>query len=736
MHRIIKISFPVLAVLACVYGAVAEPSEKRMALVIGNASYQAKSLATPINDAALIAQTLQAAGFDVMGARDLDEGSLRSAFREFVDGLSRAGPDTVAVVYFSGYALQLEGENYLLPVDANITHDSDVPPRTVRLSDFTRPMAALQLKAAFVILDAARASPFALSGSPLAGGLAWVEPEPNMLVAFNATPGTAAPNERDGYGQYARALAEMIREGGLTSKQLFDRVRLRVNDLSKGAQVPWDASKIEAKFVFFERGSAAPAQADAPERTAWMRTQPMRSLGASDAYITALLRDTFDGYGDFLADYGGDPMAKRIRAILAARREAITWRRTYQDGSPEAYWTYLKRYPRGPHIADAHRLLVRLGAAIEPPPNFKMLVYDVPVPAPDELEYIERPVLVFDDPEFEFAPPKPPSRQFLERPPPEFRELAPPSVSHGVHGLPVPVFTPLPTDVNVPANVVAPPNPFIFDNIHDAAVVDGTSTTSSVTATTKSDSQVALSLQASPMDGGASNDASGLPTLIAPDAALLNLHKPPPPATNPRTGDKIETPLNQPSTAPSPSDVSAIPPIAPLEPRATDDQMPPIDDQRPATTAMVAPPAADDYRPPLRGTLSSQIISNIPLPSPRPTAIGRRATNIAPANPLAAMVLPLAAGNTPLPAARPLVSPSSNVPLPIPRVPIAPATGNPLRSSAIAMPRSGQPPVSAVNQPSSPPTASAPAGSRVANHLPLNPQAKTCPLVNGRRICN
>jgi hypothetical protein len=182
--------------------------------------------------------------------------------------------------------------------------------------------------------------------------------------------------------------------------------------------------------------------------------------------------------------------------------------------------------------------------------------------------------------------------------------------------------------------------------------------------------------------------------------------------------------------------------MATLEPRATDDQMLPIDDQ-PPPLAMLAPPAADDY--PLRGTLSLQIISNIPLPTPRPTAIGRRTTNIPPPNPRAALLWPQTAEDIPLPAPRPitLAPPSSKVPLPIPRATIVPAIGKPLRSSAIAMPQSGEvhqsepPSVPAVNQPSSPPTASAQADSRIPNQRsPLNPQAKTCLLVNGRQICN
>ena len=198
MRNILRLTLAGLALLALASAAPAgaAPTEKRLALVIGNAAYQTGALATPANDAGLIAQTLQAAGFDVVGARDLDEDSLRHAFRDFVDHVSKAGPDTVVAIYFAGYGLQLAGENYLVPIDATIAHDSDVPVRALRLSDYTHALAGLHLKAAIVVLDAARANPFSLSGPGLAGGLALVEPEPGMLIAFNAAPGTVAPEGR------------------------------------------------------------------------------------------------------------------------------------------------------------------------------------------------------------------------------------------------------------------------------------------------------------------------------------------------------------------------------------------------------------------------------------------------------------------------------------------------------------------------------------------------------------
>jgi len=232
----ILVLFAVAVFLAC--AATAQQTEKRIALVVGNAAYQAEALPTAANDAGLIAQTLQAAGFDVVGARDLDQDALRRSFRDFLDKATGSGPDTVAFIYFAGYGLQLEGENYLVPIDARIARDTDVAASALRASDYLRPLAALKLKTSIVVFDAARPSPFARSGPPLAGGLALVEPESGLLLAYNAAPGTVAPEGSGPYGAYAQALAEMMRDGGLPLTELFDRVRLRVNDMTKGAEVP------------------------------------------------------------------------------------------------------------------------------------------------------------------------------------------------------------------------------------------------------------------------------------------------------------------------------------------------------------------------------------------------------------------------------------------------------------------------------------------------------------------
>ena len=453
--------------------AAQQPQEKRVALVIGNGAYAKAPLATTANDAGLVAQNLQAAGFDVVGARDLDADSLRKTFRDFMQKVEADPANTVAMVYLAGYGVQLAGENYFIPVDSTINRDTDIPIEGLRVSDYTRELASVPLKASVFVLDAARQQPFVEGGNPIASGLALVEAGPNSLIAFNAAPGTVAPTETGSYGLYAQSLAEMIRTGGLTLPEVFDRVRLRVSENSKGAQVPWDDQKITAQFTFFDRAPDAPKEVGAGQVAA-IRDKPMRDLSVTDAYAAALEHDTMQGYEDFLAAYPNDPMSKRVRAILAARREAITWRRTYLADTPQAYWSYLGRYPDGPHAWDARRRLEALNAMLQPPPSFAMIDYDVPPPPPDETVYVDRPVVYFGDPDFGFEPPPPPPVYFLPPPPPDFVVLPPPFAPVGLFILPQPLFVPIPVYCRPPVYVAPPPNNIIFNNIHNTTVINNT----------------------------------------------------------------------------------------------------------------------------------------------------------------------------------------------------------------------------------------------------------------------
>ncbi len=522
--------------------ARAQGAEKRIALVIGNAAYPGGALAAAANDAGLVAQTLQAAGFDVAGARDLDEASLRRTLHEFLDKAAAAGPEAVAFVYLAGYGLQLEGENYFAPVDARIAAPSDIPVAGLRVSDYAKRLAALPLKARFVVLDAGRRNPFGGRDAPLAGGLALTEAEPGSLVAFNAAPGMVGPEEAGPYGAYARALAEMIRAGGLPPAALFDHVRLRTAETTKGALVPWDSARIAAPFLFLERGPDAPAL---PRPEAALRGRPLPEIGARDAFALCLERDAVEDYLGFLAAYPNDPQAGRVRALLAARREAITWRETRAAGTPPAYWSYLRRYPRGPHAPEARRRLMSLAAMPAPPPRFGEIAYTLPPPPAEEIVYVEQPVLVLADPVYALPPPA----AFLAPPPAVLVDLAPPPPPPAAHLLPVPAYAAVPAYVALPARVAPPPDNPLFGRLHHdlAAPLAGAATGAAIGAAA---ARVALP----PSLGGRGGPPAAQPGRLLPHALPQPSRPAPPLAPGPRSAlppaPPAQMPLAQPPAAP------------------------------------------------------------------------------------------------------------------------------------------------------------------------------------------
>jgi uncharacterized caspase-like protein len=411
------------------------PPNPRIALVIGESTYGDQTLATPVNDAALIAQTLQAAGFDVVGARDLEEKSMRAAMRDFLDKAAAAGPDMQAFVYLAGRGVQYEGDNFFVPVDAQLARDSDAPMEAVRIADFAHALASEPGRARILVIDAARANPYPGQGQPLAGGLALVDPDPGEFVAFNAAPGSIAGDEQGLYGVYAKTLAGAMREGGLPIDDVFAQTRVQVNQLTGGAEASWSVSKLSAPYYVFERAADAPP----PPAVAALADAAGKAISAfppEQAYSVAVERDTLAAYGDFLAADPNTPQAKRVRAILAARREALFWRRAVAQDTTAAYWTYLSRYPHGPHVVDAGRRLAILDAAGQPPSDFAPEDYsDLPPPPQEEYVYADRPVYAFVGPDYG-PPPPPPPPGFVAIEDDDWRRLAPPAPPIAVGLLP------------------------------------------------------------------------------------------------------------------------------------------------------------------------------------------------------------------------------------------------------------------------------------------------------------
>lgn len=443
-------------VLALTLGLRPGHAEERFALVVGNGDYRGVELATPANDAGLVADALTAAGFTVTGAANLDQSTLRETLHDFIGQVSAAGPDAVALVYLSGFGVQFNGDNYFVPVDADIQRDVDVPLQAIRVSDFTQPLAALPARVKLVILDTARQNPFARVGEPLASGLALVDPVPGLAIAFNAAPGTVGPNEPGPYGAYATALTEMIAAGGLSLDDIFARIRLRVSELTQGAEIPWYVSGINGPFFMTEREAGAPLP---PEVTPFadIRSRPLRDFtNVADAYTATLELDTIEAYEQFLALYPNSLYSARVAAMLAVRREEIIWRRCVAADTPPAYWSYLRRYPYGPHAWDARRRLAILRAALEPPANFVLFNFGVPLPPPGELDYVDQPVLIFAGPGW--APPPPPPPLFLPPRPHEFAVLPPPPRPHERFALPIPGPHIIPVFVRPPSTVRPPPS--------------------------------------------------------------------------------------------------------------------------------------------------------------------------------------------------------------------------------------------------------------------------------------
>jgi len=622
--------------------------EKRIAIVIGNSAYPADKIDTAANDAGLIAQTLQVAGFDVVGARDLDSATLRASLREFIDKAAASGPETVAFFYFSGNAVQFEGENYLVPIDAVMARDADIPIEGIKVSDVTRSLAGLPLKARIIVLDAARINQSGEASHPLSGGLALMEPEAGTLLAFNAAPGTISPYEKGPFGSYATALSEMIKAGGLSLNDVFDRTRLRVADLTLGTQLPWQKSRIDVPFVFLEK--TADASTAETDHFADLKTKPFNDFSAADAYQAALARDTLVAYEQFITAYPNDPLARRVRAIVAARREAATWHETVVGDQPDAYWSYLKRYPDGPHAYEAHRRLADLGAPINPPSATVEYAYDVAPPIEDELYYVaRRRYLYLGDSSFDLIAPPILSLLFMPRRPAYFSNMRSPLLSRGLFMLPTPDYYPVQRGIEQPRYIAPPPPSAVTVDIHNTIIV---------------------------------NPVTKAPVVTTPAGVVVPLVPPSPPPTKPGQPVSVKAPIGGAVAVP----VAVVPAMGVAIPKAVANQLPTSKLGPKSTPAAMAPiEATPKAKPQALSTVvappaeAAHALPSIAKPAAVPVTAVPSVISVAPATPLAASKPVLA---LPVPDA---TAPTLAKPAPLPSgVPVlkAPARDQPAKQPA------------------------------------------------------
>lgn len=316
--RLLKLNRLLLAAAALLL-LVCQPAfaEKRVALVIGNSAYRNTApLANPVNDASVMAATLKSAGFDLVDfRRDLPAAETRRVLREFAD---RARDADIAVVYYAGHGIEVEGANYLIPVDARLERDTDVYDEALSLD---RVLVAIEpvKKLRLVILDACRDNPFAktmkrtLATRAIGQGLAKVEPtSPNVLIAYSAKAGSTAADGDGKNSPFTSALAKFLPTPGLDVRRAFGYVRDDVLKTTNNRQEPFVYGSLGGEDVPLVPVAAKPAPAAAAPAAA----APTPQSEARRDYELALQVGNKSAMNAFLTQYPNGFYASLARLQL------------------------------------------------------------------------------------------------------------------------------------------------------------------------------------------------------------------------------------------------------------------------------------------------------------------------------------------------------------------------------------------------------------------------------------
>lgn len=305
-RSVVAVTGVVVAVL-CIAAGVATPAraDKRVALVIGNSAYQnVNPLPNPAHDAAAIADLLRRAGFDVVDARqDVGNSEMRRMIRDFTDKVADAD---IALVYYAGHGIEVDGTNYLLPVDTRLERDVDVEDEAVSLDRVVRILDPAR-KLRLVMLDACRDNPFSrtmkrsISSRGVERGLVKVEPTtPNTLIAYAAEAGSTASDGAGEHSPFTTALLQNLTTPGQDLRKSLGYVRDAVIKATANQQKPYVYGSLGGDDVLLVPGAAAAAVSraavvpppPAPDPAAAMRLDyelaaQVNTKPAWDAFITA-----------------------------------------------------------------------------------------------------------------------------------------------------------------------------------------------------------------------------------------------------------------------------------------------------------------------------------------------------------------------------------------------------------------------------------------------------------------
>jgi uncharacterized caspase-like protein len=318
-----KLKILKLGVLALIAGlgalAAASPAaaERRVALVVGNSAYQnVTPLDNPKNDARLMADTLRALGFQLIGNGpqiDLDKPRFDAALQTF--GNAIVGAD-VALFYYAGHGLQVAGRNFLVPISANATKEADVYLQMVDTNVVLSQMDGAGTKLNIVLLDACRNNPFGARGwRATSGGLAQMQAPEGTLISYATQPGNVAQDGDGGNSPYSKALATTIRRPGLGLFDAFNEVGLAVKRATGGSQQPWVSSSPITGAFYFASPPPANAASDAVQQTA-----PPEDESRKDFELAQTL-NTIEIWQAFLQKYPSGLFASAARMRLDELRK-------------------------------------------------------------------------------------------------------------------------------------------------------------------------------------------------------------------------------------------------------------------------------------------------------------------------------------------------------------------------------------------------------------------------------
>jgi len=225
--------------------------ERRVALVIGNATYKVNPLKNPVNDSTDMARSLRSVGFDVIEANNTTLAQMREATRRFADKL---GSSDVGLVYYSGHGVEVKGKNYLIPVNADIKREYEVVDQAFDASQFLEMMDNIRgpnnKRVNILIVDACRNNELQKSWRSTNNGQARMDAPGGTFISFATAPGRVAA---DGVGRnspYTKHLLQALKQPNVPIEQVFKIVRRNVMEETKGEQIPWENSSLVGDFYF------------------------------------------------------------------------------------------------------------------------------------------------------------------------------------------------------------------------------------------------------------------------------------------------------------------------------------------------------------------------------------------------------------------------------------------------------------------------------------------------------